>query len=293
MIEAVPWSVPRLAPAPDMSSVKRIARASLLAIVALVATAGLLAAHDMFLRPATHFAAPNSRVLVRLLNGTFSKSENAITRDRLLDVAIVSPSGRAKLDTTLWSVAGDTSTFTLQTGAPGTYVLGASTRPRILGLPPEDFNQYLADDGMPDELAARKKDGTINQPSRERYHKHVKALVQVGDTPDNGYGTILGYPAELVPLQNPYTLKPGATLEVKALVDGNPIANQFIQYGGRTPREGRVAQRSTRSDAQGVARIPLDRVGTYYVKFIDMRRVSGDAEANYESKWATLTFAVR
>ncbi|MBK6306644.1 MAG: hypothetical protein IPF47_13365 [Gemmatimonadetes bacterium] len=54
-----------------------------------------------------------------------------------------------------------------------------------------------------------------------------------------------------------------------------------------------MAQRTTRSNAQGIARIPLDRVGTYYVKFIDMQRLKGDAEANYESKWATLTFAVR
>lgn len=272
---------------------RTVARATALAVAGLVASAGLLAAHDMFLRPASHFARPNSRVLVRLLNGTFSKSENSIDRDRLVDVAIVSPAGRAKLDTAQWSVAGDTSTFTLTTGAGGTYVLGASTRPRILGLPPKDFNQYLADDGMPDELAARKKDGTINQPSKERYHKHVKALVQVGDTPDTGFSTILGYPAEIVPLQNPYALTVGSTLDVKILVDGKPIARQFVQYGGRTPGEERVKQHDVRSDAQGIAHIPLDRVGTYYVKFIDMRRLTGDAEANYESKWATLTFAMK
>ena len=276
-----------------MSRSRTLARATAVAAVAIVASAGLLAAHDMFLRPASHFALPNSRVLVRLLNGTFSKSENSIDRDRLIDVAIVSPAGRAKLDTAQWSVKGDTSTFTLTTGAAGTYVLGASTRPRILGLPPKDFNQYLADDGMPDELAARKKDGTINQPSKERYHKHVKALVQVGDTPETGFSTILGYPAEIVPLENPYALKIGSTLDVKVLVDGKPVARQFVQYGGRTPGEERVKQRDVRSDAQGVAHIPVDRAGTYYVKFIDMRRLTGDAEANYESKWATLTFAMK
>lgn len=272
---------------------KTLPRAAALTALALATYVGALAAHDMFLRPATQFAAEQSTVLVRLLNGTFSKSENSITRDRLADVAVVSPSGRARLDTALWSVAGDTSTFTLKTGAAGTYVLGTSTRPRILGLPPKDFNLYLADDGMPDELAARKKDGTINQPSRERYHKHVKALVQVGARPDSGYKTVLGYPAEIVPLQNPYALTPGATLEVRVLVEGKPVANQFIQYGGRTPTEARVEQRNTRSNAQGIARIPLDRSGTYYVKFIDMQRLTGDADANYESKWATLTFAVR
>ena len=52
-------------------------------------------------------------------------------------------------------------------------------------------------------------------------------------------------------------------------------------------------RRNTRSNAEGIARIPLDRTGTYYIKFINMRRVTGDADANYESRWSTLTFAVR
>lgn len=272
---------------------KVLARAAVISCVAIVVAAGALAAHDMFLRPLQHFVAPNSSVLVRLLNGTFSKSENSITRDRLLDVAIVSPAGRVRLDTALWSVAGDTSTFTLKTGAAGTYVLGASTRPRVLGLSGKEFNAYLAEDGIPDELAARRKDGRLNDPSKERYQKHVKALVQVGDSPDEGFSTVLGYPAEIIPLQNPYTLKVGASLDVRLLVEGKPVAGQFVQYGGRSASDGRVAQRNTRSNAEGIARIPLDRTGTYYIKFINMRRVTGDADANYESRWSTLTFAVR
>ena len=270
-----------------------VARVAVLAVAALLWSAGLLAAHDMFLRPATHFVAANSTVVVRLFNGTYSKSENAIARDRLVNVAIVSPTGRAALDTAQWGVTGDTSKFTLTTGAPGTYVLGASTRPKVLGMAAKAFNAYLAEDGLPDELATRRKEGRLNDPSKERYHKHVKALVQVGDTPSATYATVLGYPAELVPLQNPYMLKVGGTLEVKALVDGKPVAGQFVQYGGRTAGDGRVAQLNTRTDASGIARIPLNRTGSYFIKFIHMRRISGDSMANYESRWTTLTFAMR
>ena len=262
-------------------------------VAALLLSASALAAHDMFLRPDTHFVAANSTVLVRLLNGTFSRSENSITRDRLVDVAVVAPSGRTKLDTAQWSVAGDTSTFTLRTGAAGTYVLGTSTKPRVLGLSGKEFNTYLADDGIPDELALRRREGRLAEPSRERYHKHVKALVQVGTATTETFATVLGYPAEIVPLQNPYRLKVGASLDVRLLAEGKPVANQFVQYGGRTASGGRVAQRNVRSNAAGVARVPLDRGGTYYVKFIHMVRLAGDKEANYESRWTTLTFGVR
>ena len=97
----------------------------------------------------------------------------------------------------------------------------------------------------------------------------------------------------LVPVENPYALKVGATLSIRVMVDGKPVANQFVQYGGLTPAGGRVAQRNARSDAAGVIRVPLSRTGTYYVKFISMVRVANDPAVNHESKWGSLTFAVK
>jgi uncharacterized GH25 family protein len=271
----------------------RITRSLIQSVAALCLTAGVLQAHDMCLRPAQHVARPNSTVLIRRLNGTFSRSENAITGDRLVDVAIVSPSGRTALDTALWSVAGDTSTFVLRTGASGTYVLGTSTRPRVLAMEAKDFNSDLADDGIPDELAARRREGRLHDASRERCHKHVNALVQVGDNPDSTYATVLGYPVEIVPLANPYARAVGGTLDVRIVADGKPLAGQYIQYGGRTERGARISQQSARSNRNGVARIPLRHKGAYYIKFIQMQRLSGDPDANDESRWSTLTFAIR
>jgi hypothetical protein len=204
----------------------------------------------------------------------------------------VGPSGRAQLDTTQWTTAGDTSTFRVKVGAAGTYVIGASTRPNALALAGKDFNAYLQEDGVPDVLAARRQAGELEKPARELYHKHVKALIQVGQQRSDHFATELGYPAEIVPLENPYSLARGATLRVRTLVDGEPVANQYVLYGGRTPSEGRIEQRNVRSDAEGIARIPLRGAGTWYVKFIHMARVQGDT-VDYESKWATLTFQVR
>ena len=49
---------------------------------------------------------------------------------------------------------------------------------------------------------------------------------------------------------------------------------------------------SVRSDAEGIATITLASPGTWYVKFIHMVPVA-EPDVDYESKWATLTFAVR
>lgn len=261
------------------------------ALLLLLATAAVAAAHDLFVRPERFFVPENAELLVRLLNGTFSVSENSIARERLLDVSVVSPAGRERIDTARWSAAGDTSTF--RTGAAGTYALGVSTRPNVISLTAAEFNQYLRDDGVPDVLAARERDQELGRPVRERYHKHVKALLQVGERRSDDYATGLGYPAELVPLENPYLLRAGGVLRVRALVDGKPVREQFLLYGGRNATGGRIEPRSVRSDEDGAARIPLGQAGTWYVKFIHMTRIAGDTAADYESRWASLTFAVR
>lgn len=263
------------------------------AVALLLASVTLAAAHDMFVKPTRFFAPENAEVRVRVLNGTFSKSENSIARNRLADASVLTPRGRIKLDTTEWSVRGDTSTFHIHTRAAGTYVIGVSTRPSRIELSADDFNLYLQDDGIPDILEARKKTGELQKPAKERYHKHVKALVQVGSQRSEHYATPMGYPAEIIPLENPYALQKGATLRVKTLVDGKPVANQLVLYGGELPGNGgAMEQKGTRSDAQGVASIPLGQAGVYYVKFIHMAKVAKDT-VDYESKWATLTFEVR
>jgi uncharacterized GH25 family protein len=268
-----------------------LARVALVTIGFLLATAGVAAAHDLFLKPHVYRVREQTRVLVRVLNGTFSKSENSIDRVRLLDVSIVSPAGRARLDTSAWSTTGDTSTFHVQTGAAGTYVLGASTRASVIALEAKDFNEYLRSDGIPDVLAARRRAAELERPARERYHKHVKAIIQVGDRHTGEWSTVLGYPAEIIPLENPYTVKPGQVLRVRTLVNGAPVANQLVMYGGRGEKDVRFEPRTTRSDTTGIAQIPLTHVGTWYVKFIHMTRMQRDT-VDYESRWASLTFSI-
>jgi uncharacterized GH25 family protein len=205
----------------------------------------------------------------------------------------VSTSGRDHPDTLQWSVTGDTSVLSFRTGSPGTYVIGASLYPRQITLKASEFNTYLADDGIPDVLAARKKKNELARDATERYSKHIKALIQVGNSRSGDFSTVLDYPAELVPLDNPYSLARGAALRVRALVDGKAVANQLVVAGGRTATGSRFREQKTRTNASGVARIQLAGKGQWYVKFIRMVPLTGTERIDYESKWATLTFEVK
>ncbi|MDX2061298.1 MAG: DUF4198 domain-containing protein [Gemmatimonadales bacterium] len=225
-------------------------------VVVTIATAAVAAAafaHDMFLKPSQFFVAANSSVPTILLNGTFDKSMNSITRIRLADVSVVSPAGRARIDTAAWNPAGDTSHVSFKVGAAGTYVFGVSTKPSEIELEAKDFNDYLKEDGQPDELARRQKSGEMNADAKERYEKHVKTIVQVGEARSDGFAAVLGYPAEIVPVDNPYALPKGGALRVRALVDGKPVGNQLFVFGARTASGSALPEKTTRADANGVA----------------------------------------
>ena len=125
----------------------------------------------------------------------------------------------------------------------------------------------------------------------ERYGKHVKAILQVGDERTDDYKVRLGYPAEIVPLVNPYVMSVGDELVVQCLVDGESVSGQLVIAGGQSA-DGTIAERNGRTDESGKIRFTIDRPGRWYIKFVHMVKLESDPDVDYESKWATLTFAV-
>ncbi|MDX1548730.1 MAG: hypothetical protein R3247_17160, partial [Rhodothermales bacterium] len=120
----------------------------LLAALAVLLLAGTLQAHDLFLKLDDYFLPAGAKVTVHLINGTFEKSENAIARDRMLDVRIVGPEDETvHPEASQWRDEDDAALLDFTTGGPGTYVLGVSTAPRMIELSAEDFNGYLEHDG--------------------------------------------------------------------------------------------------------------------------------------------------
>lgn len=249
-------------------------------------------AHDLFLRLDTYFLKPNSKVTVRLMNGTFQQSDGAVARERLQDLTVITPNTRSFSESHFaWRAEGKTTIIEFETGTAGTYLMGTSTRPREIELKAADFNDYLKHDGIPDTLAARKRDGQLGKDVRERYSKHVRAIFQVGDILSEDYKKSLHYPVDLIPQQNPYSLRAGQAIKVLCLLEGKPIANQFVMAGWES-RNGKLHTLAARADKNGMARIRLRGAGKWFIKFIHMTPLS-EPNLNYESKWASLTFEIK
>ena len=261
-------------------------------LLAVVLIAGVAAGHDLFLKLDSYFLQPHSSARVLFLNGTFSRSDGAIARSRFRDVSVVANGSRqVGVESFSWQDEDKTTVMEIKTGAPGTYAVGASTTPREIDLTAAEFNDYLSHDGIPDTLAERRRDQELGKDVRERYSKHVRAIFQVGDQLTEDYKTAFGYPVEIIPQQNPYALRPGQTLAVLCVLDGKPLVSQFVMAGWESAG-GQLRTLTARTDPKGFARFKLVGAGKWYVKFIHMTKLA-DVNLNYESKWATLTFAVK
>jgi hypothetical protein len=130
-------------------------------LICLVASA---AAHDLFLKFDSFFLEPNKKTIVRLMNGYFNRSENAVARDRMRDVSVITPSGdRVNPPASDWRDENNSALLSLQTGVEGTYVAGVSTNPREITLKAAQFNDYLRHDGVPDTLAQRRRDKELSK----------------------------------------------------------------------------------------------------------------------------------
>ncbi|MEM6892413.1 MAG: DUF4198 domain-containing protein [Bacteroidota bacterium] len=185
--------------------------------------------HDLYLKMETYLLQPNQQATLSLYNGTFEKSENSITRDRMLDASFVALGKRTAIESNAWQDQDSTITqLSFNTGEAGTYVAGVSTKARNIQLTADKFNDYLKHDGVLDMLKAREENNLLDQDAVESYQKHVKAIYQVGDIKTEDWKTVLGYPIEFVPEINPYEKYSGETLTVKLLLDGKPLPSQLV-----------------------------------------------------------------
>lgn len=278
-------------------------------ILLLFAAFVLFSSHDMFLKIRTFFLQPHTAASIHLYNGTFEKSANTIARQRMKDVSLAGNGARSHPDTSQWSELDSVITvLNIKTGEAGTWVAGLSTHPNQIALSAKEFNEYLEHDGVLDMLDWRRQNNALDKDAVEKYAKHVKAIFQVGDKKTNDWQTVLGYPIEFVPLGNPYTLKPGDSLKVKLLWDGQPLPNQLVYVGSDGGKHGHSHDKTghdhdkggethshnatqLRTDTGGTVSVPLTNDGQWYLRTIHMV-LSNEPGLTHESNWATLTFEV-
>jgi uncharacterized GH25 family protein len=259
-------------------------------MIGLLIPAALLG-HDLYLKPARTVTAPGESVRIEYHSGdAFPVSQNTVVLSRLKDAKRISAAGEAPFtgirdESKTLTVAGCTAP------AKGHFWFLSRTEPNFIELEAKKFEEYLEHEGLKYVSEWRKKNGEAARPGKEIYSKYVKSLLVTG-AGDDWYKRPSGMAIEFVPLEDPYSAKPGATVRMQLLFRGKPAGGHEVEL--QTLAAGKTERKILgNTDPQGIVRVPLASGGFHKLHAIVMERRTDRTQADWESWWATLTFGTR
>ena len=255
----------------------------------LVATPA--AAHDQWLEAEPFFSPTPGREKVYLyLGDRFADAQPLVvkTRDKFTRFFIQSTAGRRDV---LPDVREDAQPALLLTSgrASGSFVIAADAVPYTIELDAKKFGAYLLDERLVGILAARVAAGAEDLPGRERYTRHLKALVQIGQKLDPFVTQPVGQELEIVPEAHPYGVAPGGQLVVKVLFKGKPLAGTAVAAVNRY--RGEIQSKTWRTDASGRVAFTIARPGDWMIRLVHMEP-SDQKDVDWRSWWSNLTFSL-
>jgi nickel transport protein len=209
----------------------------------------------------------------------FGDRDNRMVADpaRIITMDIVGPSGVTHLPRRNLKVAArmgqptlETRLFTLEKGA---IVAMSYDNGYWLNIPGEN--------GATNTTTLFAPNGT----DRHWTVKYSKMLYGPG-----AYTRNLNQRLELIALKDPFTLKHGEALPVRVVYEGKPVVGTDIQYDDGVSPVPDAQSPKVKTGSDGVAMIPMDRVGPYLL-VVDINRPPHDTHfVEYDHVYGALSF---
>ncbi len=257
-----------------------------LLLSALLGLAAPAAAHEFWIEP-SNFRPPIGKPLdVRLLVGQEFRGDTMIYLPESFE-RFVTVTARGTQNVS--GLPGDDPAARLTPVDPGLLLIAYQSTRYSLDIDAATFKTYLEKEGLDSVRALRAQRGEQDKPVREVYTRCAKSLLAV-DGRDTGLDVKrpVGLHLEIVPLSDIYRLKRGQALEVQVLYENRPLAGaQLMAFSKKKPKD-RLLQRT---DAQGRARFVLPHADIWMLSAVHMIPAPADAKADWESFWASLSFA--
>jgi len=302
----------------------------------LTAAPGALRAHEVWIAPDAYRPATGMPFTAQLRNGEqFAGSTLMFNPSGTARLALVTPAGQEQA---VSGRLGDIPAIQLAKGlTDGLNIIAYQSTPSTLTYRKwEKFIAFAAHKDFPNIAARHDARGLPRTGFVETYTRFAKALIGVGSA--NGADRRLGLETEIVALNNPYQLADGAPLRVQVFYQGQPRGDAQVELfakpskaepgspsrlGSAAPQlgEGGTAADGTsagddagavtppvkvtlhRTDADGIAVLPMARGMTYLVDAVVLRtpkdaaddgasQASSGSKPVWETLWAALTFQV-
>lgn len=254
--------------------------------VVSVFAAGALA-HDFWIEPSAFRAQPGDSVKFSLRVGDVFPGD-AVPRNssKIERFIAVGPSGEHPVT----GRDGIDPAGQFKPTEDGLWIVGYRSRPSSVALGAEKFEGYLREKGLEHVIDARAAAGQSKDDASEIFSRCAKTLVRVGPGSE-GADRSMGLRCEIVADGDPTAMKPGDTLRLRVLYEGQPAPGLLVTVLNTTG-EASNAIEPVRTNAEGRAEIGINRPGLWIVNCVHMGRAPAESGAMWESLWASLTFDV-
>ncbi len=266
---------------------------TLLLGLVLCSRASLVSAHDFWLQPKGYWVDPDALIPLTLQvgHGPF-RQRSPIPARRITRFQALTPEG-AMIDLRKQLRLGEAAEDgELQLKKPGSYVLILQTDYHAqTHLPSIRFNDYLKAEGLTPALEQRARLHLMDADGSERYSRCAKALLQVGPLGAGSQRLIskpIGLPLEIVPEVSPYDVPRPATLPVRVIYEGRPLAGALVKLtnleNDASPLEVR------RTDHDGRASFTMPSSGSWLLNVIWTKPLPRSEETDFETVFSSLSF---
>jgi uncharacterized GH25 family protein len=263
---------------------RAVALCSLFALVAL-ANPRIAAAHDFWLYPSTHRAAPSDSLDVRICFGVptavedLERTPSHVKRFELhIQRGVVTVPGAVG--------ANPAGTIALAGASDEIATVVYESTPNFVELEARKFENYLVEEGLLDIIADRQRRGEGEAAASDAFIRYAKALVQIGEG-TVGFDRRVGLAAELVATANPFA----GELEFQVWYLDRPHAGARVDLFRVDAQAIELIDHAT-SDREGRVHFRGQGRGRFLVATTTMRRASYPLQADWESSWASITFEV-
>lgn len=257
----------------------------------LALLASPVSAHEFWLKPQAYEVAPNATMIVEIVNGSnFEGQKLPYLPQRFArfdDVVNGQPfaiKGRT----------GDSPAVSLPNPPEGLNVLIYQARNATVDYKDwATFVRFTEHKDFPGILDRHRARGFPEEAFTEVYSRYSKSLVGVGNSV--GKDSRTGLETEIVALDNPFTDDLSGGMRFQLWYGNDVRANVRFEVYDRAP-DGTVTRTFYKTDAQGIAKIPVTKGHEYMADAVLIREpadvLATQTGALWETLWANMTWMV-
>jgi len=251
-------------------------------LVAALAFARALHAHDFWIEPSTFHPAHGQTVALALRVGQ-DYIGDAVPRSSDNIASFTVRQGREPSQDVPGVEREDPAGFFTADGSTTAVVAYASV-PSPIEMQPAKFEAYLHQYGLDAIIDARTRRGERQKPGEEIFSRCAKSLIS-GAHPSLAATQPAGLRYEIVPAVDP--TRGDAHFRGRVLFERTPVTNALVTAVFHDNPSIRV---TAHSDGAGRFELDLPRPGVWLVKSVRMIEAPRGSGADWESLWASLTF---